>query len=78
MSCKRQCIQNVRTRRCVYNEKKIVNKKTWKKTIRKYCRNKGLSYVNTKNKEVSEKSEPSEVSCKCQFSCTCLTLEYSN
>ncbi|CAG4973726.1 unnamed protein product [Parnassius apollo] len=55
--------------------KKIVNKTTWKKTIRKYCRNKGLSYVNTKNKEVSEKSEPSEDSCKCQFSCTCLTLE---
>ncbi|CAG4982148.1 unnamed protein product [Parnassius apollo] len=28
-----------------------------------------------KNKEVSEKSEPSEVSCECQFTCTCLTLE---
>lgn len=43
------------------SRKKVVNKNTWKKTIRKHCRNKGLSYVNAKNKEVSEKREPSEV-----------------
>uniref|UniRef100_A0A6P7FF42 Uncharacterized protein LOC114328740 n=1 Tax=Diabrotica virgifera virgifera TaxID=50390 RepID=A0A6P7FF42_DIAVI len=59
----------------VASKKRVLNTLKWKKTIRKDSKNRGLTYINTKNNEVGEKTEPKEVSCKCQFSCTCITLD---
>lgn len=44
------------------SKKRVLNKAKWKKTIRKVNKNSGLKYVNTKNQDVREKTEPQEVS----------------
>lgn len=49
-------------------KKRVKNQNKWKKTIRKDCKNRGLKYVNTKNQQVCEKSEPNEV-CQTKYSC---------